>query len=59
MSKEDSNLLNLRSFYDLTDDFPLDQVFNRLQPKKEESDEKRKECRNLFFVNRFDIGEYL
>ena len=50
MKKDDENLLNLKTFYDLKPEFPLDQVFNRLRPSKKE--QMNKQCRNLFFVNR-------
>jgi len=48
MDEQDENLKNLRSYYDLKPEFPLNQVFNRLRPEKQSTSQ----CRNLFFVNR-------
>ena len=50
MDADDENLSNLKQFYELKPDFPLDQVFNRLKPEKR--DKENNKCRNLFFVNR-------
>jgi len=48
MDQDDQGLQNLKKFYALKEEFPLNQVFNRLRPEKAVTSQ----CRNLFFVNR-------
>ena len=45
----------MREYYDLEQEFPLEQVFHRLRPEKQQdqSEANMGKARNIFFVTRF------
>ena len=50
----DKHLLKMKEYYNLKDEFPINQVFHRLRPEKQEgqSEANLGKARNIFFVTK-------
>ena len=52
MKETDTELEHVKEFYNLSDEFQMTQVFNRLREDKKETSK----CRNIFFVTKYVLA---
>ena len=52
--KDEKHLMKMKEYYNLKDEFPINQVFHRLRPEKQagQSEANMGKARNIFFVTK-------